>query len=890
MTFLKRIATLLLSVTMLVSGFAVYAQETEVSDETSSLLNSEEFDVLYTMGMLGEDFLTLRENEPVTRAQFLGSLFNIAGFSMLQYKIEEMPFIDVSVESPYRDAIFTLYKMNLVNGTSKETFSPDETINYVQAVKFILNVCGYGEFTQLKYGNDMNAYLAMAQYLDLSRGIKIGDKDAPLESWKAVKLLYNAARTKVMEPAAFSGKDMVYYEVAGSKELISVHNDIYYNEGIMTSNGVISLYSSEVDEKYATIGNTDYLVGNLDLTKMLGCSVKYFYKIENGFKTLKWVGSVDKNNILEVDSYELKVDDYRYTMQRIVYTRNGSLNFVNISPYATIIYNNSLYNDAGVDKLKPQMGSIKFIDSNNDNVYDVVIVEEYENIFTTSVISSMSLIGSKYTPAVDLSEYEYVKIYKNGKECEKEDIKINSIISVVRDRNKKFIFLYLSDEKVQGRIMSTYNEKGISFYEIEDQTYQLSKGYENRDSSKYAKITPELGKAYTFYIDKDGKIAEITDAIIDSGCLDYAYIIDIYPDDAFRSAENAAIVELLLKDGSVVEAETKKRLTLNNVKNKNGMDIYNTTGLWKDGIVGGTVDQQVVRVSFDSEGLLKEFETAVNNLGNPYGYDPENFSLDFTESASVGTRNGILSFNKYTLDDSITVFVKYSDSEFGDSYGTISGKSIPTGTRALRLYDINAAQRISVATLVLGQGSSLGQEFLVSDVFHKKVDGEFVKFLGGYYGGAYLEYAELEEGRIPADIKRGDVVDITLYNQRIFSVKKFLSLADRPDPIGTGTYLSSYRMFSHVYTASNVGITMIGPSGFASNYGKILPVAFNKAYIIPVTIYDVENDKMYRGSVSDLTATTHPDKYGDLVIDDNTVMAVVQVSSNQLKDVIYVKY
>lgn len=886
MSLFKRMVMVLLAITLLVSSLCVFAQETEeITEATMVTLDTTEFDALYTLGMLGDDFASLGKNETVTRAQFVGSLFNIAGYSAMSYRLEELPFIDVSIENPYKDAIFTLYKMGLVNGTSLNTFSPDEPVNYLQAVKFIINVCGYGEFTAKRYGSDLNGYLAMAQYLKISRGTAIDDPGVPLEAWKTVKLLYNAARTKVMEPTAYVGDGTVYYDATNSKELISSLNDIYYNEGIMTSNGIISLHESKTNELFAKIGNTEYYVGGLDLTQMLGCSVKCFYKQDNERKTLQWVGVSDDNTLLKIDSYDLEVDHYRYTMQCVVYNEDDRLSFAEISPYATIVYNNALYNDAGVEQLKPEMGSIKFIDNDNDEVYDIVIIEEYENVFTTSFITSMNLIGSKYSPAIDLEEYEYVKIYKDGKECDKEDIKINSVISVVGDRNKKFLFLYLSDEAIQGKLISISEKDGMVTYELDLGTYQVSSGFENRDTTRYTKIDPVLGRTYQFYLDKDGKIAEIAD--VDNGVIDYAYLIDAAPDNTLF-AKDSAVLKLLLRDGTVTVATTREKLTLNGIANKTGKDILAYPGLY-DGT--GKVAEQVIRVSFDGNGLIKEFEFAIDNIGSTYGYDPENFSLDFSGAGGgVWSINGVLTLDKYVLDASVTVFVKYVDDGFEDTYGVITGKSVSQGSRVLNLYDIRADQRITVASVTLSRKSSLGSEFLVSDVFYKCIDEEIVKCLGGYYGGTYLEYAELNRGIIPDSIKRGDVVDISLYNQRIIEIKKFLSLADNPRPIGTGTYLSNYRMFSHVYTASNIGITMISPDGFAANYGKILPVAFQTPYSIPVTIYDVKNDKIYKGSVYDLTSTTQPDKNGELVIDDNTVMAVIQYVNRRLVDVIYVKY
>lgn len=886
MKYVKRILAICLSIAVLTSGYVFAAEESVASaGKEYTKLSSIEFDALNTMGMIGEDFAALSADSPVSRAQFVGSLYRIAGYERLSYGIEEIPFIDVSIDNPYKDEICGFYKMGIINGTSENTFSPNDSISYNQAVKLIVEVCGYGELTKVKYGSDMRAYVAMANYLKLSTGIKIPDVSAPLEAEKAVNLLYNAARTRIMEPTAFVKEDTVYYESENSEELISKHNKIYYNEGIMQSNGLVSLKTMKANEEFATIINENYFINGLDLTEYIGCRIKFFYKDEEGFKKLVWVGEDNRNEVLEIDSDALDTENTKYSMQNIVYTDSGRVYEAKISPAAVIVYNNALYNDAEIKHLKPAMGKIKLIDSNDDNVYDTVIVEEYRNVFLTSNITPLEYLGDKYGPAIDLSDYECVKIYKGGKEVLPEDISVNSLVSVVADdRNMKIISLYVSDASGQGVLTSVGEEDGKTVYEFEGNEYVLAPSYQNRGAN-YIKIEPVLGVKYKYYLDKSGKIAEIEESA--DGALSYALLVDAIKDDKPLADGNSAVLKLVLENGDITWAYTRNKLKINGTGNKTGADIL-AMNLWN---ADGVFTEQVIRVAFDGEGNVKEVEFPIDNTNHPYGYDASKFSLDYSGTGSIVSRNGQFRFEKYILDSSIKVFIKYVDLEDENPYTVDTGSSLGQGSRTMKLYDINADQSITVAYTTRSSKSALGSEMLVSKVFYKKVDGEFAKCIGGYYGGTYVEYAELNEGTIPDYIKRGDVVDISIYKQRLVGITKFVSLADKPAPVADGTFLSNdFRIFSYVYTASNSLLTMLAPDGFASEYGKVLPMSLEKIYAIPVMVYDVKNDTMYKGTAGDLYSTTAPEIDGNLPVDDNTVMALIESNNQKITDVILVKY
>ena len=195
----------------------------------------------------------MSEDEEISRAQFVGNLFKVAGFSKFSCKNSDIEFIDVNTQTPYCDEICSMYILGFINGTSEKTFSPNDSITYIQAVKLVVDVLGYREFSTAKYGEYPQGYIGTANYLNLAKGIQIKSTDEKLTVKKAGKLLYNAGRTNVMKTMGADKNGNISYEVNKGEELLNQNNHIYYAEGIMQSNGIVSLVEQECSDNITTI-------------------------------------------------------------------------------------------------------------------------------------------------------------------------------------------------------------------------------------------------------------------------------------------------------------------------------------------------------------------------------------------------------------------------------------------------------------------------------------------------------------------------------------------------------------------------------------------------------------------------------------------------------------
>ncbi len=892
MNNMKRLLASVLALSLIVICCVVTAEDAAVTNDEilneEKALSSDEFYALHAMGMLSEDVVALRADALISRAQFVGTLFKIAGYSKSEYKTADNPFIDVNAGTLYKDEICYFYKAGFISGTEDNMFSPDDPITYQQAVKIIVEVCGYRKLTAAMYGVDLSSYFLMGRHIALTDNMKVKSASAPLKAEEAIQLLYNAGRTKIAEGYKYGSNGSVTYSTDDDKELFSLNNEIYYREGIVQSNGIASLLSGDDANGTIIIDGEYYKPGAVDLVNFLGCRVKFFYESKRDVNTLLWVCLSKHNSIIEIESSKLMPEDKRYSMTTIVYEKGDRTDTLKISPDADIVYNNALYNDANLEQLKPAMGFVRLIDNNSDNIYDIVIVEEYRNIFATGIAVSLGYIPDKYGAPIRLEEYKNIKIFKDGIERKLDEIEPNCVISVVEDKQKNYLFMFVNGSYTQDTLLSVSNNGSKPLYRFENAVLELSESYKNIDTSKYIKIEPSVGKKYKYFLDKNGRIAELQE--LSDNAPSYALLINAMKNNEIFSDNNSAKIKLLLKNGNITTAVTKRKIKLNGVDGKTGLDILADSRLFS----GGEVAEQVVKVAFNAEGLITEFEFAEDKTNHPYRYDESVFSMDYSGTQGYYTYGGIYRFNKYCMDSSITAFVKYKGLDVKDPYGVEDITRIGTGSRTMKLYDICADQSVTAAYVEIDSKSlTMDWQMLVSEVGEMVADGETVKYIGGFYGGTYVEYTEALPNVIPLDLKRGDLISIALLNQKIIYAERVYNLSDKDMPptfVGSDPK-SSGNIFSYIYAVSNKALSVVAPdTAQFGDYANVFPIGLRLSYTIPVTIYDVANDSIYKGEITDVCASATPNADGSFPIEDAVSKISIQVHDNSLYDLILVYY
>ncbi|MBQ8697325.1 MAG: S-layer homology domain-containing protein [Clostridia bacterium] len=108
----------------------------------------------------GAEHLSFRPNDPITRAQFVQILYNMAGNGE---KVDvEMPYEDVSEDDWYYDAMRWAYKNQLINGMNKYTMAPDTILNREMAATVLYRFADvFGYSTDVKCPKDTSDYVDM---------------------------------------------------------------------------------------------------------------------------------------------------------------------------------------------------------------------------------------------------------------------------------------------------------------------------------------------------------------------------------------------------------------------------------------------------------------------------------------------------------------------------------------------------------------------------------------------------------------------------------------------------------------------------------------------------------------------------------------------------------
>ncbi len=860
----KRILALGMAVLMFGSFCSIYAEDADTTaDNTASLeenvivtIDSPEFDALYAMGFLDDEIKSASKDSFITRAQFAGYLCKIAGINVGELSTEDIPFIDVNIKTPYYKEICAMYSLGIISGTSANTFSPSSQVLYAQATQMIIKVLGYIEYAETKYGAYPDGAFMTALELDISDTVK-KDKNSAITLEDAIPLLYNAATTEMLNVIGMDSDGNVTYNTNG-KTLLETGSDIYISSGIMQCDGEASITSTEVSEGYMTVGGKQYIMADVDLSHLLGCRVKFFYQNKQGIKKLLWAYETSSSNSITLKAADLLTDDSQYSFTNIKYDAgNNRLRSLRVSNVAKVIYNKTLCSFPDAATIRPKTGTLRAVDNNDDGIYDVVIIDEFYNIFVNYIKEAAKEIGDVYNRNINTEKYDVIKIFRDGKEIEFTDIESNTLLSCFENKDKTKIYIYVADGKGQGKLTLM---KTDDRYVFDDAEYKLSQDYVNLLTNPSLVIErPTLGNEYTYYLDLSGEIGAIASG---KEKLQYALLMRYAEEDELfgTSTVNAS---LLLEGGSKTITKTKKKLRVDT-----GSGVSSYTSAEFAAYLSGKSMPQVVKVAFDSEGYLNEIHFPIDNTDRAvekYGYNEESFSYDDKITSVRVVDNRTILNHKYMLNEKTRVFVKRDGLNVDDPY-EVYGKDIITGNRTMYLYDVNPDMTVSIAYAEgFSAGDYMGGCMLVESVETVINDeGDIVKRIIGICGTEYVDLEEYESGIVPSDLERGDVVRVAKLDGKATVVTKIFDNTE----YGTSPYKllvgstpddECNIRYVPVYNISNVGLTTVNPDGWKSTYGELNSTGLRGNMMV---VYDRAADEMYIGDIHDIYPRYQPNKDG----------------------------
>lgn len=891
----KRICSLMLTAAMLFSG-NVFAKEAEKSDSVTTPITSKSFYALKSMELLTDEFLTIDQDAQITRAQFVGALYRLAGFPSGGNDASSH-FSDVTEETTYRDEISYFYDLGIISGAGNNLFLPNEPINYAQAFKMSVCLLGYKEYVERAYGENIVGYSLVASKLGLDENLSTPNFENNLVAYDAVQLLLNCGLGCVFEGVVYSGGGEITYGTNSDRYLLSVNHEIYYDKGILEGNGAVALDGSEISCNEVIVDGQRYRTAGFEYADMLGCEVQYFHKESNGTDTVLYMTQNDvKTGVLEIPASELETDNSEYGYGKIVYRRNNKLFYVNLYRYADIVYNNELKNGAGVEILKPKTGTVRLIDNNGDKLYETVIVNEFENIFIRSVSVDRNMLVGKYK-TLSLEDYDIVRTEKNGKEIMLNEIPSNSLLSYVESPNKKIIIIYVNDKSASEKLVSVSESNGEIEYEFAGGTYKLSHTVTKQTAAGYSFPKIELGNTYKYYLDMSGEIGEVESTQIPA----YTLLVAAAPYTKAIGGENRAELKMILASGEEVVVVTAKNLTIDKVRNRTGNDLL--------ALLGTPVKEQVVKAYFNADGELKEIEIAkkiedLTDGTSKYGYNKDVFSLDYTGTNQTYRSKTLDQIGpRCRLDGNTICFIKYEDSgEY--RYDTVQYQHFGDGVRFnVTAYDYDECFTAGAVIIDrVGQTKNYKEQLYVVDTVKWVNDhesGETYILITGYNNAGYQQYKAKDDGRIPSGLRRGDVGYLALAFEDpewidAWQTRYRLSVPpDENTPTKThdlATQNKNIHIYGAVYAVNSKAIVTYHPKA-GSESEQLIATPYKPSLGLKYLVYNAREDRLYYASNMEEIRPNMPiNPDGSMDITDTTTMVYIRRYNSSVDDLVVAIY
>ncbi len=427
-------------------------------------------------------------------------------------------------------------------------FEPDRDITYNEALYIALNTMGYKDFMAL-----VGAYPTGGWHIADRLNLKMKNKGAV--AGDIFYMLYQALTTDMLTITGMK-KDAFVFSNENSETLLEKYLEIEATEGVLQSNGEISLIGGKDPQdgiiivdgvSYKTEEPCDILAGYL---------VDVFYGMDTN--DLVCVIASDKNEVVEINSADIEY----YKDRKYTYTVDGSRKTLKLQDTTDIVVNNVLADKIDVAVMEPENGKVIAIDNGKGSGYDVLYVKAYTSFLVKSVENDEIVVTIKAEDKYGIPnvianlENNVPSVYDaEGNRMEIEDIAIGTIVSVMGNVvDGKIVAEEIVNSKniVTGTLTTIY-QGDPAYLVIDDEKYIVSESI--RDEFLKT-LVPQMDM--TFFVDFMGNIVALDDAV--SGSMAYGYIIDAKK-GTNDDGDPCIIAEVFSEIGSVIKYKVSaKRL------------------------------------------------------------------------------------------------------------------------------------------------------------------------------------------------------------------------------------------------------------------------------------------------------------------------------------------
>lgn len=470
----------------------------------------------------------------------------------------DTPFRDVSTSDSAFAAIRALYDLGVIAGDDRLRFNPDNYLTYDEALVFVVNAIGYNMFA-VREGGYPTGYHRVAIRLGMLKGLTMQKGTDPVSFPDLYKILEAALDAATVVPQYY-GDGSVTYTLSETDTFLYTTYGIQKYSGLVTGNEYTRLTSatSNLTDEQIMIDRVLYDTPGYVYGYFLGYTVNYYLDHSSSADVeMVYIEEKSKSNsVQKIDS-----EDILNTVgNRIYYTDEKFDEYhIDLIDDVDIIYNNQYWSSGVLANAIPDAGRgyIEALDNNNDGVYDVLFVYEYENIIVANVDSYNEKVTDKLTgDTYDLnSSKNKVNVMFVGDTKKRSFVSIspNDVLSILQSKGeKKAITVYISRETVNGKIEESDAKPS---YLIGDVYYKPAYNYTGE--------TLRAGLSGKFYVDMNNRIVTYKYSNEDDFS-SYGVVAGL--DYKIGNISSTYTLRIFTAQGEFIDARLADKVTVNNVK------------------------------------------------------------------------------------------------------------------------------------------------------------------------------------------------------------------------------------------------------------------------------------------------------------------------------------
>ncbi len=617
-------------------------------------------------------------------------------------------FPDVVANHWANGAINVAEQQGMIIGDDMGNFRPDDPVSFQEAVTIVVRALGYEPVAE-RNGGFPSGYMVVASSNQLLKGIS-ATANAPATRGDIAQLVFNSLTVNLMEQTGYGTN--VTYEVV-DKTLLFDKLNVEKGYGQIKGTSETTLTGGNtISEDRIQINDEIFIDGTTSAKQLLGYNVVYYARIDavSDEKTIIVVRSQSsKNNTLTINSDEInKTSGTVADGISISYTKENmsAEKTVKTVKNPVFIYNGKYDTEITADSLKITSGNIVLLDTDVNNVYDIVFINEFTNLVVDTVSTVTGRVTDKYNGASILldpdEENLMFSLIKDGNEIQPSELKECNVISYTTSRDKGLIRGYVTDESISGTVTQITSTGAIRLNN-ESTSYKIANNYPNQIKVR------DTGR---FYLDYEGKIAAVdTTENVTEGTINemYGYLVNAAETGTLDTDVQFKIFNQM--------GETKVYGSANRIR------VNGTYGLTPSEALTtiapeGTVTPQLITFRINAEGNITNINTAFDqtSTGAP---KTDTFTLNISKSG-VAYKTASSKLGDVTVGTDTIVFDIPSSAGTDTDKFAVRNQSMFTnnGSYDVKIYDLqeNYTAKVIIVTNSTGATAANSPIVLVDEL------------------------------------------------------------------------------------------------------------------------------------------------------------------------------